>query len=41
MKISGLEKGVLALTAAFLLVIYGAYFLATYLGSRRMARGRG
>lgn len=30
-----------AVTAAFLLVIYGAYFLATYLGSRRMARGRG
>ena len=29
-----------AVTAALLLVIYGAYFLATYFGSRRIARGR-
>ena len=26
-------------TAAFILVIYGAYFLATYLGSKRIVRG--
>lgn len=26
-------------TASFILVIYGAYFLATYLGSRAMLRG--
>ena len=40
-KISGLEKGVLALTAAFLLVIYGAYFLATCFGARRIVKGNG
>jgi putative ABC transport system permease protein len=27
-------------TALFLLAVYGAYFLATYLGSRRIVRGR-
>ena len=29
-----------AVTAAFLVVIYGAYFIATCLGCRRLARGR-
>lgn len=30
-----------AVTAAFILVIYGAYFLATYFGSKRIVRGNG
>lgn len=30
-----------AVTAAFILVIYGAYFLATYLGGKRIVRGKG
>ena len=30
-----------AITAAFILVVYGAYFLATFFGSRRIARGDG
>ena len=29
-----------AVTAAIILVVYGAYFLATCAGSRRIARGR-
>ena len=29
-----------AVTAAFILVVYGAYFLATCWGSRRIVRGR-
>lgn len=30
-----------AVTAAFILLIYGAYFLATYFGSRRIVKGNG
>ena len=29
-----------AVTAVFILVVYGAYFLATCLGSRRIVRGK-